>query len=380
MEYRKEKFYLAVPLFLTAVMMLFFSYNFYRLRLEWNLFFKMAVANEADRVRSLVESTVGGGGDPIESLSAYVGRSKLLKGVRIEFEGREIVVPGSNFTGELEERVVSSPPFKLRLFFDTSFKKELDRHILFQFLAGLLVNILLLVGIAFSLKLYFYQKLSFDREKHEKERLKSVSIAISSILHEVKNALSRLNMLAYRIGKDSPSKYAELMQDEVRKLAVFIEEASRINRPVSLTKRAVPLKKLVFDAVSEFSEVASLKGIEIEVNVGNTTVSVDYDKFLMVFRNLIKNAVEALADCRGRKVIKIDSRVDKGYLRIYVKDSGGYLPEEIFKPFKTTKADGFGLGLYSSRRIVRAHGGDLKAYVDGGWTVMEIILPLVVSD
>ncbi|WP_456484542.1 sensor histidine kinase [Desulfurobacterium sp.] len=376
MEYKREKLYLIAPLLLTAVMMVFFSYNFYRLRVEWNSFFQMAITNEADRVESLVESTVGGGGDPIEGLSSYVEHSKLLKGVKVEFEGREIVVPGSNFNGALEEKVLEAPPFRLHLFFDTSYRKEINRHILFQFLAGLVINILLLAGIAFSLRLYFYQRLSFDREKHEKERLKSVSIAISSILHEVKNALSRLNMLAYRINKESPSEYAELMQKEVRRLALFMEEASKINKPITLKKEKISLERLILDVVSEFSDIAKAKGIDIRVDVEDVPIFVDCEKFLIVLRNLIKNAIEALSEQNGKRVVEINAEKTDGILKIYVRDSGGSLPKELFKPFKTTKSGGFGLGLYSSRRIVRAHGGDLKAFVNDGWTVMEIELPL----
>ncbi|WP_457568766.1 sensor histidine kinase [Desulfurobacterium sp.] len=377
MGYRKEKVYLLIPLFLTTLLMVLFSYNFYKLRLEWNSFFQIAVKNEADRVKSLVESTVGGGGDPIESLSSYVENSRLLKGIKVEFEGREIIVPGSDFSGDLEKKQISSPPFKLYLFFDTSYRKEINRHILFQFLAGLVINILLLLGIAFSLRLYFYQKLSFDREKHEKERLKSVSIAISSILHEVKNALSRLNMLAYRVSRESSSKYAELMQNEVQKLGLFIEEASRINKPIVLNRKKVSLKKLLFDVVSEFSDVAQAEGVKINVNVSaDIPVFIDRDKFLIVLRNLIKNAIEAVAGKEGNRVVEIAAEKDGNLVRIYIKDSGGSLPDEIFKPFKTTKEGGFGLGLYNSRRIVKAHGGRLEAYVKDGWTVMLIEIPL----
>ncbi|WP_456396903.1 sensor histidine kinase [Desulfurobacterium sp.] len=378
MEYRKEKIYLWIPVFLTVLLMAFFTYNFCRLRLEWNSFFQIAVKNEADRVKSLVESTVDAGGDPIESLSSYLENSKLLKGIKVEFEGREIVVPGSDFRNDLEKTQINSPPFKLYLFFDTSYQKEINRDILFQFLAGLVINILLLLGIVFSLRLYFYQKLFFDREKHEKERLQSVSIAISSVLHEVKNALSRLNMLAYKVSKESSSKYAGLIQKEVKKLGIFIEEASQINKPIVLNRKTVSLKKLLFDVVSEFSDVAQAKRVKMNVSIGDDIdVFIDRDKFLIVLRNLIKNAIEAVIEKEKNRVVEIAAERSGDLVRIYIKDSGGYLPDELFKPFKTTKEGGFGLGLYNSKRIVKAHGGELKAYVKGGWTVMLIEIPLV---
>jgi signal transduction histidine kinase len=66
---------------------------------------------------------------------------------------------------------------------------------------------------------------------------------------------------------------------------------------------------------------------------------------------------------------------------IRVEDQGPGVPEtereRIFEPFFTTREKGTGLGLPLSRKIARAHGGDLRLVALPGATTFELTLPLV---
>ena len=79
--------------------------------------------------------------------------------------------------------------------------------------------------------------------------------------------------------------------------------------------------------------------------------------------NLLRNALDAVADIDNALVIITLSTSDSRPY-IIVEDNGcGILPEmhdELFQPFVSTKTDGTGVGLYLSRQIVRQHGGDLR--------------------
>ena len=79
-----------------------------------------------------------------------------------------------------------------------------------------------------------------------------------------------------------------------------------------------------------------------------------------VFFNLIKNALEAMKD-GGELAITLDS--DDDVVTVSFLDSGkGMTPDAVaalFEPYRTSKQSGTGLGLMISRRIVRAHGGEI---------------------
>jgi signal transduction histidine kinase len=95
----------------------------------------------------------------------------------------------------------------------------------------------------------------------------------------------------------------------------------------------------------------------------------DPEQLHQVLLNLVLNGIQATGD-QGK--IEIAARVlpaagqgTEKTIEISVSDTGAGIPaeslEKIFRPFYTTKRGGTGLGLSLCRRIIRQHGGSLKA-------------------
>lgn len=113
-------------------------------------------------------------------------------------------------------------------------------------------------------------------------------------------------------------------------------------------------------------------------------VMADRERIAQVLRNLLTNAAKYSS---SGTPIAVRLAVIDGRLRIAVSDGGpGIGPEELPRIFDKygrgrdatgRKVPGGGLGLYLSRQIARAHGGDLNVTVTPGsgatfWFDLEV--------
>lgn len=142
----------------------------------------------------------------------------------------------------------------------------------------------------------------------------------------------------------------------VRRLREFVARGE-----VEKSVEAVP------DLVDEACKLALIgareRGViaEFLFDPGAGRVLVDRIQIQQVLINLMRNAIEAMADSAERR-LTISSRVESpGFVRVTVADTGpGVAPavaDDLFRAFHSTKADGMGLGLSICRTIVEANGG-----------------------
>jgi signal transduction histidine kinase len=111
------------------------------------------------------------------------------------------------------------------------------------------------------------------------------------------------------------------------------------------------------------------KGIEVAVDLPATlpTAQADADQLRIVFGNLIRNALDAMA--RGGRLAITGVQVD-GALEVAIADTGDGIPAEdlyrIQEPLYSTKARGLGLGLAIVRAILDKCGGGLRVQTEPG--------------
>ena len=125
------------------------------------------------------------------------------------------------------------------------------------------------------------------------------------------------------------------------------------------------LDSVIAEAVSLMAEEASRRRVRIDVDIEADlpAVSVDRIQIQQVLVNLARNAMEAMEEITGERLLGIRARQTAEMVRTDVCDLGRGvdLPERIFEPFYTTKLSGMGMGLAICRSIVESHGGRLWA-------------------
>jgi signal transduction histidine kinase len=111
------------------------------------------------------------------------------------------------------------------------------------------------------------------------------------------------------------------------------------------------------------------KGITVELGPSLGEVVASPTQIYQLFSNLVRNSIENSES--GNPVIEISNLGVEGTVhRFLVRDNGGGIPEEIlgdlFTPFVKGESGGTGIGLSIVEKIIKAYGGEIKAYNDNG--------------
>ncbi len=205
--------------------------------------------------------------------------------------------------------------------------------------------------------------------------------------HDLKNAIAALSLIVRNMERQFHQE--EFRADAMQSLTLATDKlralVARLSGPLeSLSgefRRPGPV-----DLVPIIRRVLAASGIpaasiHLETRLPATLVAaVDAERIERVVENLVINAIEAMGAHEGKLTI-VAGHTDDGKLFFSVADTGRGMSEEflrtrLFHAFATTKSQGVGLGLYTCREVVRAHGGqiDVESEVGSG-TCFRVVLP-----
>jgi signal transduction histidine kinase len=222
------------------------------------------------------------------------------------------------------------------------------------------------------------------------ERLRMLGEAVHLIAHEVKNSLNGLRVgLEMILQGDRPysgsrqGAAAVGLRAEVERLSNFATELLSFSKGVTPRPVSMDLSEFGHKVADLARTRAESLGIALDVAVPASRVAVRADPSLVhtVIANLVGNALDALAGAPvevPRVRVSLDAAGPRACLR--VRDNGpGVSPQiisRLFEPFVTGKPSGVGIGLALSRKIARAHGGDLVLEAAGPGASFLFTLPL----
>jgi two-component system sensor kinase FixL len=219
-------------------------------------------------------------------------------------------------------------------------------------------------------------------------RLNSLGEITASIAHEVSQPLAAI--LTHGNACLRWLTHAKLDINEARTAAIrIVRDANRasliLDRIRDLARREVP-EWTPFDLNETILDILSLLGgeirnprIELVLELADDLPAARGDRVQVqqIVLNLAMNGIEAMrnVDERRRRLTVSTRPSGPHFVEVRVSDSGCGISDSdlqhVFEPFFTTKPQGMGLGLSIAQRIVRDHGGTLRAEVnpDHGVTV-----------
>ena len=235
-------------------------------------------------------------------------------------------------------------------------------------------------------KLVSIQNIQSELEEKEMEAWQNL---IRVLTHEIMNSVTPISSLAATVEGElemqlqNDQNVNHISNEEIEDIHLAVKTIQR--RSEGLIKFVSDFRNLTRIPIPNFTEVqvdellsqiillhkmdmeAQKISLDYQVKPQDLKMLVDRDQIEQVLINLIKNAIQALAeDDDDEKLPKLTIQAfvsEIGSVNILIKDNGPGIEEEalkkIFIPFFTTKKGGSGIGLSLSRQIMRKHKGSI---------------------
>jgi signal transduction histidine kinase len=210
----------------------------------------------------------------------------------------------------------------------------------------------------------------------------------SVLIHDIRNVGLRLSLLLSNMEEhyedpDFKRSAADLLQSTVQKLDGIARSWSSRGESVLIK---VPLE--LNDLVQEVLRTCRPRGRVSAPRASATFAEVPPvwgDPYYLrdAIQSVVQNAQEAAASSVSVRTT-LEKRGRRSFAVVEVEDDGPGMPADfvrrrLFRPFQTMTPGGVGLGLYTARRILRHHRGDVEVRsAEGAGTRVRLLLPLPV--
>lgn len=222
------------------------------------------------------------------------------------------------------------------------------------------------------------------QQLQDSSRLHDYAKRFAFVAHDIKNLAAQLRMVTVNAERhgDDPAFRADAfetirhsvtrMNDLLAQLRANQVLENAASAPATID--AVPVLRRMLEARG-----AGLARIRCAFETNNAAVGMEADRLVSIVKLLLDNAIEASP--AGASIL-LGLRCREGKLLIDIADQGAgmdidFIHGQLFRPFRSTKAEGYGIGAYQTRELLRMAGGDLDVIsAPGAGTTMRIILPL----
>ena len=222
------------------------------------------------------------------------------------------------------------------------------------------------------------QNIGAELEEQEMEAWQKL---IRVLTHEIMNSITPISSLASTANEllkdvvangeagdslDDIGNALQTIRNRSEGLSNFVDAYRNLTRIPRPNFQIFPIQGL-FERITMLMRTQAAAGkvdLRSEIRPASLELTADPELVEQVLINLAFNAIQAVAEQPGARVI-LSARMDeRGRVLIQVEDNGpGILPEvldKIFIPFFTTKKGGSGIGLSLSRQIMRLHRGTIS--------------------
>ena len=229
-----------------------------------------------------------------------------------------------------------------------------------------------------------------DLKIHEKLQTEFVNIAAHELRTPIQPLLGAAELIESQFqGKDkievTHPEIEMILRNAKRleRLSSDILEISRIESgALRLNRETFSLAYIIAGAVKDAMNQSNFNPdkLTIRYHADDIFVHADREKTIQVITNLLTNAIKFTDE--GTISVTTQRDKDNKLALVTVRDSGSGIDSEIvsklFEKFATKSERGTGIGLYISKKIVEAHGGNIlgENNLDGPGATFKFTIPL----
>lgn len=214
-----------------------------------------------------------------------------------------------------------------------------------------------------------------EKEVIEAERLAAVGQTVAGLAHSIKNILMGLEGGMYVVKRGLKKNDTGMLDEGWQMLDRNLSKTTSLVRDfLSFAKGRLPELQMVHpvdllqEIVDLYAPIASQIGVDLKLQKGKRVRKAPLDPkgIHTCLTNLVSNAIDACRmseDENGQVTVRVSDT--KEGLCFAVKDNGigmdSDIKSKVFTTFFTTKGgQGTGLGLLTTRKIVKEHGGKIE--------------------
>ena len=211
-------------------------------------------------------------------------------------------------------------------------------------------------------------------------RMAAIGRLTSGVGHEVKNPINaivvHLELLKTKMGGDSAPawRHLEIIESEIHRLDRVVQTLADFSRPVELDLREQDLRGVLSDVLALAKAEMATRNVRLRARLPEKPlpVLIDADLLKQAVLNVLQNGAQAMPEGGALEVILEEESGGKGTrsARLRIGDEGPGIAEEIrekiFDLYFTTKAEGSGIGLAMTYRILQLHHGSIEVQSNQG--------------
>jgi PAS domain S-box-containing protein len=237
-----------------------------------------------------------------------------------------------------------------------------------------------------------------EQERSQVQRLAALGEVAAGLAHEVKNPLVSIKTFAELLpekydDQEFRNRFSRIVSQEIERINQLLRNLLSFTKDTRLNCEAVNVAELMDEILLLLSPQIDAQGITVWTNYapGLPPVWADRNQLKQAVFNVCLNSIQAMPNGGELRVsvVSVPPAHEEqrgvgtagGKIKVIVEDTGvgiaAQQKDRVFDPFFTTKAEGSGIGLSISHKIIVDHGGTIQVRsAEGEGAVFEICLPV----